>query len=366
MASTLITPRLQILTDDGLPLSAGKVYTYEANTNTPLVSYTDATETTQNANPVILDSAGRASIWLSTTTKYKITVKDSNDDLIYTEDDISGAGGSLSSLVTAGANIDMNGYSIITNTNKDLAITPHGTGKLKLSKVELQTNLETNGNDIQVDDLDSISASTGEVILQFGVTASAVNYIKLSNSATSNDVKLEALGTDTNIGMTLLPKGTGTVNVDGTTNYEEACTSDDDLVNKKYVDDIINTTIATASEVRTGTSSTNLMTPGNINNSKVVAGAWGVVTFSGSTPTLEGSHNVTSITDQGVGDIDFNLTNSMDSIAAVVASCEDQTSVAHQIAGGSSSVISIGLYDIDGSAAIDSNFSMIAMGGQSA
>ena len=350
MAATLITPRLQILTDDGLPLSGGLIYLFEASTSTPLASYTDDTEATANAHPVVLDSAGRADIWLSTTSLYKVTVKDSDDNLIYTTDNVSGAGGTISSLITAGANIDMDGYSIVTNINKDLPITPHGTGKVQITNLELQTNLDMNGNDIAVDDLDAIVASTTlENILMFGSTASAVNYVKLSNAATGDPVLLDVLGTDTNIGVTLLTKGTGTVNVSGTANYEQALISDDNLVNKKYVDDIILTNV-------------EVLTPEKLGDSTTACGSWGVVTFSGSTPTLGGSYNVTSITDTGVGDIKINYTNQA-AAGATTVSCADDNSVGSRTDAGQTTYAEIGLYDIDGAAAIDTNFSFITVGG---
>lgn len=47
-----------------------------------------------------------------------------------------------------------------------------------------------------------------EILLTVGV-ASAVNELTLTNAATGNPVKLDATGGDTNIGISILPKGTG-------------------------------------------------------------------------------------------------------------------------------------------------------------
>ena len=41
-----------------LPLSGGKVYTYQAGTTTPYPTWADADQTIPNANPVILDAGG--------------------------------------------------------------------------------------------------------------------------------------------------------------------------------------------------------------------------------------------------------------------------------------------------------------------
>jgi hypothetical protein len=87
---TLIQPFFDA---DGNPLAGGKVYTYEAGTTTPLVTYNSATESvpTQNTNPVILDANGNANIWLKNQS-YKIVVKDSDDNTLITRDNVTHIG----------------------------------------------------------------------------------------------------------------------------------------------------------------------------------------------------------------------------------------------------------------------------------
>jgi hypothetical protein len=70
------------------PLSGGQVQTYQAGTTTPQATFTDATGSTPNANPVILDSSGRANIWLSTAS-YKFVVMDASSNVLYTEDNVT-------------------------------------------------------------------------------------------------------------------------------------------------------------------------------------------------------------------------------------------------------------------------------------
>lgn len=82
-------PRLQFVDANGDPISGGKVYTYVAGTTTPLATYTDYTGATANANPVILDTSGRAAIWLTQGSSYKFVIKTSADVTVYTEDGIS-------------------------------------------------------------------------------------------------------------------------------------------------------------------------------------------------------------------------------------------------------------------------------------
>ena len=78
----------QFFDDNGAPLASGKVYTYAAGGSTPKTTYTDQSGGTPNANPIILDSAGRAAIWINSDS-YKFVVKDANDVLIRTIDDVS-------------------------------------------------------------------------------------------------------------------------------------------------------------------------------------------------------------------------------------------------------------------------------------
>lgn len=86
MAVLLGAPYNQFLDDDGNPLTGGFVYTYAAGTDTPKDSYTDYTGSTPASNPVELDAAGRADIWIE--GDYKITVADSDDVVIRTVDHI--------------------------------------------------------------------------------------------------------------------------------------------------------------------------------------------------------------------------------------------------------------------------------------
>jgi hypothetical protein len=82
----------QFFTSAGLPLSGGKINTYLAGTTTPQSTFTDNTGITPNANPIILDSSGRYSnqIWLTTGINYKFVLTDSSNNIILTEDNISG------------------------------------------------------------------------------------------------------------------------------------------------------------------------------------------------------------------------------------------------------------------------------------
>lgn len=82
-------PKLQFIDANGVPVAGGKLYSYAAGTTTPLATYTDSSGTTPNPNPVILDSAGMANVWLS-GAPYKMKLTTATDVELWTVDDIEG------------------------------------------------------------------------------------------------------------------------------------------------------------------------------------------------------------------------------------------------------------------------------------
>lgn len=119
-------PGYQFFDDDGSPLAGGKICTYSAGTTTPLATYTDSTGSVLNTNPVILDSAGRATIWFGAFS-YKVVVRTPGTDstcstgsVIRTDDNIPGAGQSVASnawsSVTAATNSNAGTFAMSGNT----------------------------------------------------------------------------------------------------------------------------------------------------------------------------------------------------------------------------------------------------------
>jgi hypothetical protein len=88
MAGTVMpAPKFIGLDNNANPVSGGKLYTYVAGTTTPQATYSDVNLTVANANPVVLDSAGRATVFLSGSS-YKFVLKDSDDVTIWTQDNV--------------------------------------------------------------------------------------------------------------------------------------------------------------------------------------------------------------------------------------------------------------------------------------
>jgi len=72
--------------NSGRPLALGKVYTYDAGTNTLKDTYTDSAGTIPSTNPVELDSNGRKQIYADGA--YKFVIKTAADVTLYTFDNL--------------------------------------------------------------------------------------------------------------------------------------------------------------------------------------------------------------------------------------------------------------------------------------
>ncbi len=135
MTIVLSTPPYQQFFDDnGDPLSGGLVYTYASGTTTPRETYTDQGGGTPNANPVVLDSAGRAAIWLDNSAAYKFVVKTSTGTTIRTTDVVTpfNTASGLSVLGTIAANT-------IVGNNTGSTATPSA-----LTATQAQANMISN------------------------------------------------------------------------------------------------------------------------------------------------------------------------------------------------------------------------------
>lgn len=93
MASVLLSPYgngQQFFDDNGVPLAGGLIYTYQAGSSTPLVTYTTNGGTIANPNPIVLDASGRTpqQLWLLTGFSYKFVLQNADAVLIQTLDNI--------------------------------------------------------------------------------------------------------------------------------------------------------------------------------------------------------------------------------------------------------------------------------------
>lgn len=120
-----------VMDDGDVALAGGKVFTYAAGTLTNKTTWTDRDKTTPAANPIILDAAGKATIFADGV--YKFVIKDADDVTIRTIDNLEfgtaltgtisfskGADIASSSALTIGTDgnyFDITGTTTITSIN---------------------------------------------------------------------------------------------------------------------------------------------------------------------------------------------------------------------------------------------------------
>ena len=83
---------------------------------------------------------------------------------------------------------------------------------------QLGGNLDTNSQNILIDDAHFIADENGNEQIIFQTTSSAVNQFDVTNAATGNPPSIKATGGDTNIDFNISAKGTGHITVLGDTN----------------------------------------------------------------------------------------------------------------------------------------------------
>lgn len=91
IASPILQPHQTFVDSSGSPCAGCSLYSYAAGTTTPLATYTDTSATSQNTNPVVLDAAGGANIWVGPTA-YKFILKDTLGTILWTVDQVNGTG----------------------------------------------------------------------------------------------------------------------------------------------------------------------------------------------------------------------------------------------------------------------------------
>jgi hypothetical protein len=95
--------------DSNNPISGGKLCSFQAGTTTALSTYSDVALTVANANPVILDAAGRATVYLTPGLSYKFILKTAGTDstcntgtTVWTQDNVLGVPAASSNVDIAG------------------------------------------------------------------------------------------------------------------------------------------------------------------------------------------------------------------------------------------------------------------------
>jgi hypothetical protein len=101
-------------------------------------TYTDQTGQSPNANPVILDSAGRADIWLNGV--YAMALYDANGVLVWTEDGITSTGSSGSTAGSATVQVFADATLAAYNANIPAANDPTAPTYYEIFKTDASAN----------------------------------------------------------------------------------------------------------------------------------------------------------------------------------------------------------------------------------
>lgn len=177
--AVIYTPHFAYFTDnDGQPLAGGKLYTYEAGTTTPKATYTAQDGLTANANPIILDSSGRATLFL--TGAYKFRLETSANVLVEETDNVD-------AFATSASGVD----DIITNFTADTIV---GADSIIFSDA-------SDGNATKRSTVNGLMAVIGA-----SMSGMILSGLTMSNNATdaTNDIDIAAGGCVSDDGTTFM------------------------------------------------------------------------------------------------------------------------------------------------------------------
>jgi hypothetical protein len=102
----IVNPHIQLF-NAGVPCNGCLLDTFSAGTTTPLVTYSESTGTTPNANPVVADSNGFVTVYM-TTSSYKLRLRTAAGVTIWTQDGVT-----WNNLATTLTSITSTGNAII-------------------------------------------------------------------------------------------------------------------------------------------------------------------------------------------------------------------------------------------------------------
>ncbi len=204
MAAKLTTPNanVQYFTNAGLVNAGGWVWTYAAGGTTPKNTYTDETGASANTNPVMLDSAGRANIWMNPGESYRFDMFDANGVLLWTVDNIPG--GTLAGQSSVTAN-----YVFAGPTSGGAAAPAfRALVAADIPSISATYALATLANLGTTNINAALLAQTG---IDLGSTAKPFRSLYLWGSGTYGSTSIQLTGTPTGARVLTLPNATDTL-----------------------------------------------------------------------------------------------------------------------------------------------------------
>ena len=198
MLGYLLSPVLQIEDTNGLPLVNGKVYVYEANTSNLATIYSNY-EGTYNTNPAILDLAGHTTIIADDSILYDITIKDADDNLLFSAEDVAVGGEGGSAIVT-----DVS----VQAGNNGITVSQSVVNQTKVFKVYIDYNFVASQSDLVLKQ-DKLSAGSNISIDNDTISVTGLKTINVTAPLQKTDtVSSWDLSIDTSDIQTTLSAGT--------------------------------------------------------------------------------------------------------------------------------------------------------------
>jgi hypothetical protein len=289
----------QFFDSNGIPLAGGLLYVYTAGTTTPATTWTTSSGTSANTNPIVLNAAGRTpfEIWLNSGVTYKFALYTSTNVLIGTYDNIPAIDDPtvFNNLITVTG----------TNTLVGTSVPPYTAYAAGMTLSFIPVNTNSGAVTLDVDGLgaknifvgSSTALSSGDLVagriaqIQYDGTR-----FQLYQSSLADNSVTTAKIVDLNVTAAKLAANAVTTAKIADLNVTTGKLADSAVTTAKITD--ANITAAKLNGAQSGSAPI------------YAARAW--VNFNGSgTVAIQASGNVTSVTDNGVGDYTVNFSTVM-------------------------------------------------------
>lgn len=203
-----ITVVLQAFTNIGVVLSGGKITTYEAGTTTLQTTYTDATMTVANSNPIILDSAGRLAteVWVPEGKTQKMVLANSAGVVLATLDNLALINDTTAFLDDLGDPSPGQGADLVANAVKSydtfnsLRASPEpvlAAGETKIVILEGGVSINDGLGGAFYWSASSAAADNGKTVIKLSASAGSGRFLRITwNADTGLDdtLALQSLG----------------------------------------------------------------------------------------------------------------------------------------------------------------------------
>lgn len=289
----------QITNDSGVPQAGAKLYHYRENTTTLLTVWQDDIATVTHANPVVCDAGGFVPlVYVDDTFDWKVVVKTSADVTLKTYDNLVKA---ASATVAATYSFVKFPWTQVSAASSPIALAAADAGKAY--------EADTTGGNVEFDlpAAGSVANGTGFI---FKKTAAANSMIIDPNGAETID--------DSSTSLTITRQYQVVKILSNVAEWYVAW---------QYLEDIVSGQMAAASdtargaleiavqtEMETGTDVLLAVTPGRQHFHPSAAKCWAYVTVAAGVPTLQASHNITSITDTALGQLTITIATDFSSV----------------------------------------------------